>query len=99
MKIKLSNEYYIETVPLNYVLHRAYISYGEGKNADSKPRMVDKVCGYYISVEAALGGYVRQLAFDKTEDFEGNLEEYIARIKQILDSATKEFERLVNKNG
>lgn len=86
MKIILDENWYITGIPLNYVLMHQRVSYGKGKNAGNA-RLVEVEEGYYTSIEAALEGFNRKAIKERTEDFEGTIEEYIARIKNINDSA------------
>lgn len=86
MKIILDENWYITGIPLNYVLKHMKVSNGKGVNA-GKTRLVESEEGYYTSIEAALQGFQRKAIKERTEDFEGTLDEYIARIKNINDSA------------
>lgn len=94
MKIKLSNEYYIEQEPLNFILRRKTTSYGTGKNQYEEPKLVTKDCGYYGSLGEAIKGYFRQAIADKTADFDGSMEEYVKRVENIVDNAVTEIKRL-----
>lgn len=95
MKISLSDNYFIEQIPLCYVLRKAQVTYGCGRNKSDKPRMTVKDLGYYMSVKDAIEGYVKKLAYEKTEDFNGNLEDYCDRLQNIFDGATNAIVKLL----
>lgn len=86
MKIILDENWYITGIPYNYVLMHQTVSYGKGKNKGAA-RLVNKEEGYYSSVEGALEGFRKKMVKERTEDFVGSVPEYIARIKNINDSA------------
>jgi len=95
MKIKLSNEYYIEKVDdLNYCLKKTYTSYGSGSNQYDEPKVVTKTCGYYQKVEHALEGFAYKYLNDQIEPVECDVKEAADRIKEIMTDAVKKMERL-----
>lgn len=95
--IQLSDEYYIESIPLNYVLKKCYVSYGNGNNKSTKPRMMETEVGYFMTVEGAIKTFIRLIQKDGTQDFNGNLEDYIKRIENITNNATEKIASTIAK--
>lgn len=93
--IKLSDGFYITTDPMNFILNRSIVSFGNGANKTDKPRLVDKQLGYYGTLEKCLKGYIEELQNAGTEDFVGTVEEYIKRIQDINNAAVAEIRRLL----
>lgn len=89
--VQLTDGYYIEGIPLNYVLMKSYISCGNGANKTQKPRMINTVVGYYMTVEGAIDGYIREIKRTGAEDFNGDLNEYIKRITDITNNAVEKI--------
>ena len=97
--IILDEEWRIESRPLNFVLLQTKISYGKGKNASDTPRLVTTCRGHYNSVLEALQSFLTKYVDDKTADFEGTLPDYIARIKNLMDSALEKIAKGVKQWG
>lgn len=85
----LSEEYYIVQDTYCYVLKKSYVSYGNGKNKSVKPRLIEKVVGYYPRFEDCVMRYFEEVIKDNTEDFTGDLENYCKRIEDIKNSAVE----------
>lgn len=96
--LQLTEGYYIEAIPLNYVLKKTYVSYGNGNNKSTKPRMMETEVGYFMTVEGAIKTYIRELIKEGTQDFNGNLEDYIKRIENITNNATEKIATTIAKN-
>ena len=90
MKIILDEEWSIKGVPYNYVLCHMKVSHGKGKNKGAA-RLVEEEVGYYSSIIGALKGFRDKATKERTEDFEGTIDEYIARITNIQDSAVEKM--------
>lgn len=69
MLVRLSNEYFIEQIPYNYVLKQSTVSYGSGDKVSNKPKLVEKDCGYYGTFGEAVKGYLKLAISEKTQDF------------------------------
>lgn len=95
MKIILTDNYFIEHEPLNYTLKKAKTTYGKGKNKTDIPRTTIETIGYFGDVPHALEHFYDELIAEKTEDFVGNLDEYIARLKNIKQHTVDEISRKV----
>lgn len=93
MVVNLNNEYYIEQIPYNYVLRRAGLSLGTGKDKSEKPKMVVTDCGFYPTVQAAVEGFIKLTQSQRSADFNGNLMEYVKRIDDITTNAVEEIKR------
>jgi len=96
--LQLTEGYYIESIPLSYVLKKTYVSYGNANNKSTKPRMMETEVGYFMTVEAAIKTYIRELIKEGTQDFSGNLEDYIKRIENITNNATDRIMNTVAKS-
>ena len=95
MKIKITNEYYIEKVDdLNYCLKKTYTSYGSGSNQYDEPKVVTKTCGYYQKVENAVEAFAYKYLNDQIEPVVCDVSEVAYRIKEIMTDAVKKMERL-----
>lgn len=94
MKIFLTETWRIEKVRRNYVLKHAKLTTGTGKNKGLL-RMITVDEGGYTSVEKALEAFKRKIVEDETSDFEGNIDEYISRIRNILNAADEKMKGMV----
>lgn len=86
MKLILSNEYRLESIPLNYVLIKTNLSYGNANNKTDTPKLVESVVGYYPTIYSAIKRYIDNVVKDQTEDFNGNPEEYLNRLENIFEN-------------
>lgn len=91
LKIILTDNYWIEHEPLNYTLKHAKTTYGKGKNKTDIPRTVIESIGYFSTLPYALEHFYEELVAEKTEDFTGDLEDYIKRIENIKESTVAEI--------
>lgn len=85
--VQLSEEYYIEQDTYCYALKKSYVSYGNGKNKSAKPRLIEKVVGYYPKFVDCIERFVKETIKDNTKDFSGDLESYCSRIEDITNNA------------
>lgn len=97
MKIILNNEYSIEQDTYCYILKKTTITYGNADNKSDKPRISTKTICYPHTLEDAIEKFIKLTIDDKTKDFEGDLKEYVKRIKEICDYAVNEVAKGVKK--
>ena len=94
MKIFLTETWRIEKVRRNYILKHAKLTTGTGKNKGIL-RMITVDEGAYTNVEDALEAFEKKIVEDETADFEGNIDDYIARIRNILNTADEKMKGMV----
>lgn len=89
MELKITDNYKIVHEQLCYTVKSTKMTYGRGKNKSSAPRITIHDEGYFSTIQGAIEKVAKLLIEDGTEDFEGNLDEYVARITNILDNAVE----------
>lgn len=82
MIVKLLNNYFIETDPLNFSLKQSYV--GETKSGVKKETA--KTIGYYPTMKDALRRFLELMRHDGKEDAVISMTEYI----DLLEKADKE---------
>lgn len=91
MELKITDNYKIVQEGICYTVKSSKMTYGTGRNKSKEPRVTTRDEGYYMTIQDAIEGVCKHLIKDGTEDFEGELNEYIARITNILDNAVEKM--------
>ena len=94
MKINLSNGYYIDSDPLNYILKQSYI----GKTKDGKEKECTRTCGYYGSIRKAVEGFIDMNNKALTAEYEGDLMRYVGVIEKLNEMAVSDVEKAIGGN-
>ena len=95
MKINLSNGYYIDSDPLNYILKQSYI----GKTSDGKEKECSRTCGYYGSIRRAVYGFIEMNQKALTAEFEGDLGRYVGVIEKLNETTVLDVEKAIGGNA
>lgn len=95
MKIWLDKDWYIDQVPNNYTVVHRKMSFGNAKNKTSEPKLVDEIVGYTSDrkVTNAFDLYIHARIKEDSENFEGNLDEYLVKMQDIINNALKGMEK------
>lgn len=91
MELKITDNYKIVQEGICYTVKSIKMTYGTGRNKSNEPRVTTRDEGYYMNIQDAIGKVAKLLIKDGTQDFGGNLDEYINRISNILDNAVKQM--------
>lgn len=86
MIIKLFKDYYIETIPRNYVLKKDYM--GKDKNENPKEQTLE--IGYYTTIESALRALIKIEAMGSEEEY--TLNEYLESVRKLNEELNISFE-------
>lgn len=95
MKINLSNGYYIDSDPLNYILKQSYT----GKTNDGKEKECSRTCGYYGSIRNAVEGFIAMNQKSLTAEYEGDLRRYVGVIEKLNETAVSDVEKAIGGNA
>mgnify|MGYP003304628626 CR=1 FL=1 len=102
MKVWLDKDWYIDQIPLNYVVVHRKMSFGNAKNKTPEPKLVDDVIGYCNDnrIENALRLYVNARIKRDSENFEGSLDDYMVKIQDITNNCVQQMAKIYgNTNG
>ena len=94
MKIFLTKTWSIESARSGYVLKHSKLTNGTGRYI-GPTRMTTTNEGYYSTIEEALEKFWEKLPKEEAKDFEGDINEYITVLKNIVNAALKETKGMV----
>ena len=83
MRIKLIDNFYIETDAYNFMLREKYM----GKDENDNPKERIRTIGYYSNITHALQSLITHMSL--TDDEIHTIEEYIQKCKKLTDEVTR----------
>lgn len=91
MTINLTNGYRIEIDDMNITLKQRYAY----KDKDGNQKETERVIGYFTTMEGAIKRFLNHNQIDLLSDTAMKMDEYIKSIKDINETAVRQFKAVI----